>query len=114
MYVGGGALTLEVVSEMQERVVRSFLDMIILAELRERGCPLSGYDVVTCVSERFRMHMSPGTVYALLYALERDGLVSGRDGKRKRVYSLTPEGTQRISAVIDARERIQGFVEGLF
>lgn len=42
--VGGGKLEGRILKKMHERIIKNFMDIIILAELRNR--PMSGYDVV--------------------------------------------------------------------
>jgi len=42
--VGGGKLEGRISKKMHERIVKNFMDIIILAELRNRA--MSGYDVV--------------------------------------------------------------------
>jgi len=42
--VGGGKLEGRILKKMHERIIKNFMDIIILAELRNR--PMSGYDVI--------------------------------------------------------------------
>ncbi|MFQ6081259.1 MAG: PadR family transcriptional regulator [Candidatus Bathyarchaeia archaeon] len=104
----------EILNEMHERLVKSFLDMIVLAKLRRRDSPMSGYDVVTLIHKKFRMLVSSGTVYSLLYSMERDGLIRGRWSQRKRVYTLTERGEKKIKAILEAKEKILGIMVNLF
>jgi len=78
------------------RMVKSFLDAIVLDKLRERDNPISGYDVVTFIHKKFYILVSSGTVYALLYSMERDGLIRGMWSQRKRVYTLTEKGEEKF------------------
>jgi len=103
-------------NEMHERMVKSFLDTIVLAKLRERDSPMSGYDVITLIHKKFRILVSSGTVYSLLYSMERDGLIIGRwvGSRRKRVYTLTEKGEEKIKAILEAKEKILGIMVNLF
>jgi len=65
---------------------------------------LAGLDVIGLIKERSDegIEMPEGTIYPLLYRLERDGLLSSRwregDGARKtRVYALTDRGRKHLS-----------------
>jgi DNA-binding PadR family transcriptional regulator len=109
-----GVLKGELLREVQERIVKSFLDIIVLAKLRERDEPMSGYDVITFIHEKFGILVSSGTVYACLYSLERDGLVKGMWSQRKRVYKLTDKGEKKIKAISEAREKILGLTANAF
>jgi len=104
----------ELFTEMQERIVKAFFDTIVLAKLRKRDEPMSGYDVITFVHEKFGILVSSGTVYSFLYSLERDGLIRGIRSQRKRVYTLTDKGENKIKAISEAKEKILGLVVNLF
>ncbi|MGB9914944.1 MAG: PadR family transcriptional regulator [Candidatus Bathyarchaeales archaeon] len=60
-----------------------------------RNGPLSGYDVIAYIHNKFNLLVSSGTVYSLLYSLERNGLVEGVWDERKRVYKLTEKGEKQ-------------------
>jgi len=94
------------------RIVQNFLDVIILLELRKR--PLSGYDVISFIHNKFSMLLSSGTVYSYLYSLERDGLINGEYEQRKRVYSLTERGKETAKAYLNAKSKILGLILNLF
>jgi len=87
------------------------LDVLVLAELRNG--PMSGYDVIAFIHNKFRLLVSSGTVYSLLYSLERDGLIMGSWNQRKRVYKLTEKGEETIKAIMQANDKIQFLVTNL-
>lgn len=97
--------------KMRRRIVRNFLDVLILAEMLKG--PLSGYDVMTFVHDRFRFLLSPGTIYSILYSLERNGLTSAAMVQRKRVYRLTDKGRATIREVMNANDETRYLVSGL-
>jgi len=96
---------------MHRRIIKTFLDVLILAELRNR--PLSGYDVIAFIHNKFRFLVSSGTVYSLLYSLERDGLIRGVWNQRKRVYELTEKGEDTIETMLNANDKIQYLMASL-
>jgi len=96
---------------MHRRIIKNFLDVLVLAELRNG--PLSGYDVIAFIHNKFRLLVSSGTVYSLLYSLERDGLIAGSWSQRKRVYKLTDKGEETIKAIMNANDRIQYLMTSL-
>jgi DNA-binding PadR family transcriptional regulator len=57
--------------------------------------------------------MSSGTVYNLMYSLERDGLIKGVQNQRKRLYALTEKGEQNIKVITKANEEIQKFLKNM-
>jgi DNA-binding PadR family transcriptional regulator len=97
--------------KMRRRIVRNFLDVLILAEMRKG--PLSGYDVMTFVHDRFRFLLSSGSVYSTLYSLERNELISGALVQRKRVYRLTDKGKAAIRELMNASDETRYLVSGL-
>ena len=94
-----------VLKKMNRRIIKNFLDVLILAELRNGS--LSGYDVIAYIHNKFRLLVSSGTVYSLLYSLERDGLIAGSWNQIKRVYKLTDKGDETIKAIMSANDKIQ-------
>lgn len=109
--VDGGKLEGKILKKMHERIIKNFMDIIILAELRNG--PLSGYDVISFIHNRFHLLVSSGTVYSLLYSLERNALIEGTWNERKRVYKLTDKGTKTIDTILCANDKIKNFITGL-
>ena len=93
---------------MRERVIKSFMDTIIMGELQNG--PISGYDVISYIRSKFGFLASSGTVYSLLYSLERNGLVEGIWIERKRIYRLTEKGAQTIQTILNSQDKIKGFM----
>ena len=87
-------------------LVRSCADLVILTLLRQK--PMHGYDILTSMSGlgdgRFRF--KHGTLYPLLYRLEREGWIAAKwqqpdRGKRRKVYRITAEGRRVQSKRIE-------------
>ena len=102
----------EFLSEIQERLVRSFLDVLIMMELRNTA--MSGYDLGKSISKKFRLFISPGTVYSTLYYSERRGLTESIEGPRKRVYILTNEGEKKVKMFLQSQNKILELLRSLF
>ena len=101
----------KVVENLRRRAIKTFMDMLILAELQNK--PLSGYDIIGLVHKRFDVLVSSGTVYSLLYSLERNGLVIADMDNRKRVYTLTSKGEETLETVSRANGEIHGLLQNL-
>jgi len=99
------------VENLRRRTIKTFMDILILAELQEK--PLSGYDIISLIHRKFNVLVSSGTVYSLLYSLERKGLVTADMDQRKRVYTLTEKGKQTLETVGRANEEINSLVHNL-
>jgi len=108
---GDGVETSAVLKSMHRRIIKNFLDVLVLAELRNG--PMSGYDVIAFIHNKFRLLVSSGTVYSLLYSLERDDLIAGSWNQRKRVYKLTDKGEQTIKTIMSANDKLQYLMASL-
>ena len=97
-----------IVKKMHERVIKSFMDTIVMAELKNG--PISGYDAISYIHKKFGYLVSSGTVYSLLYSLERSGLVEGVWIERRRVYRLTEKGASTIQAIESSQDKIKSFM----
>lgn len=101
----------QIVEELHKRFVKSFMDILILAELENR--PMSGYDAIALIHNKFDVLVSSGTVYSLLRSLERDELIKAWIDKRKRIYTLTKKGKKVIKAIRNANDEIQNILKDL-
>jgi DNA-binding PadR family transcriptional regulator len=70
-----------IVEKLRRRTIKTFMDVLILGELQAK--PLSGYDIIGLVHKRFNILVSSGTVYSLLYSMERNGLIDANVDNRK-------------------------------
>jgi len=105
-------LSSEIVERLERRTLQDFMDILMLAEMKKEGS-LSGYDVIGLFHKKFGVLMSSGTVYSLLYSLEREGLIKGVWNDRKRVYELSEKGEQNIKVITKANVEVQNFLRNL-
>jgi DNA-binding PadR family transcriptional regulator len=106
--VNGEKSEARIIKKMHERVIKTFMDTIIMSELQNG--PISGYDVISYIHSKFGFLVSSGTVYSLLYSLERNGLVQGVWIERKRVYKLTEKGSTTIETILNSQDKIKGLM----
>jgi len=97
-----------ILKKMHEKVIKSFMDTIIMSELQNG--PISGYDVISFIHNKFGFLVSSGAVYSLLYSLERNDLVEGVWIERKRVYKLTEKGAKTIETILNSQDKIRSFM----
>lgn len=102
----------KIMKEMEEALIKHFLDIIVLAKLMN-PYPLSGYDIVQYLHKRFNFLISSGTVYSLLYSLERKELIKGEWVEAKRVYALTEKGKDHINSILRVKEEVLRFTRAL-
>jgi len=87
-----------------ERFVKKHLEVITLSRLLRN--PMCGYDLIRTIYREYHTFLSQGTVYPLLYDLEKCGLLSmvKSGSPRSKVYALTEEG-KRV-----AEDKINDFI----
>ena len=99
-------------------LVRSCADLVILTLLRRK--PMHGYDILTSMSGlgdgRFRF--KHGTLYPLLYRLEREGWIAAKwheppKGKRRKVYRITADGKRKQANRIEQWQAFTTSVDAL-
>lgn len=74
------------------------LHLVVLALLERQ--PMHGYQLMGELTRLFapRYRASPGSVYPAIEALSEAGLVSGSDEGGRRIYALTPSGSEALRA----------------
>jgi PadR family transcriptional regulator, regulatory protein PadR len=98
------------VTDFLERIERDMtagmMHVLILGHLRRDG-PLHGYGLIKAMeASTGKGQWKEGTVYPLLAAMERDGLVTARwgepsSGPRRKYYQLTAAGRQALRIAAD-------------
>lgn len=104
----------KVLNAMVERLVKSLLDLFVLSKLRENSALLGGYDFMELLYQDFGVLISSGTVYAVLYSMEREGLIKGEDTRSKRGYMLTEKGENRFKEVSEVKTGIMESMTKIF
>ena len=90
---------------IERELKRGSLELIVLHLLSSGEA--YGYEIVTKMSDRTggALAISDGTLYPVLYRLERGGFVTVRwetpqRGVPRKYYRLTPEGTKELGRLI--------------
>jgi hypothetical protein len=95
------------VDDLRKRVVRNFMDILILEEIR-KGM-MSGYDVMAYLQRKFGVSLSSGTVYGILYSMERQKLIEGFQIENKRLYRISEN--RNTAKLLKAYEPVQSFLK---
>ena len=99
---------------MRGEVLKGHLDLLLLSTVAD--APRHGYAIVEELRRRSSglFDLSEGTVYPALYRLERAGLLESRwagEGRRRRVYSVTPRGRAQLERLAGEWESFSRGVE---
>ena len=90
---------------IQERILRAFLDLVILRMLLHQS--MTAYEIDNAILKKFGVKRSPNVVYTRLATMERKGLISCAHSKHGRVYSITDKGRKRAGNIPSIVEEIQ-------
>jgi DNA-binding PadR family transcriptional regulator len=82
------------------------MDILILQEIK-KGM-MSGYDVMAYLQRKFGVSLSSGTVYGILYAMERQKMIEGFQIDNKRVYRINEN--RETAKLLKAYEPVQTFL----
>ena len=93
---------------VQDKVIKQFVDLIILSALKQRK--MSGYDIVLLIKKKYALNVSPGTVYQHLYSMERKGLLVAIPAEHKMTYELSHLGKGTIEILNNPNGRVMQFV----
>lgn len=97
--------------KLRQRILREFLDLIIMCEFKNRS--LSGFNALSYIHNKYDYLVSSGTVYSLLYAMERKGYIKGTLKGKKRMFVLTNNGEEVIDEILEANDGLLGLVNDL-
>lgn len=104
-------MVVNIAEKLRRRAIKNFMDILILTELKKQS--LNGCDVMGLIHKKFDVLPSSGTVYSLLYSLERQGLIKGVKNQRTRVYELTKKGKRDLGIIKKANEEIQSLLRNM-
>lgn len=82
--------------------------------------PQHGYGIIQKIRERSggTLEFTEGTIYPLLHALERGGLLTSvwevlPSGRRRKLYSLTHRGAERLAELTAEWKRFRSAVDAV-
>jgi DNA-binding PadR family transcriptional regulator len=73
---------------------------------------MSRYDVMAYLQKRFGVSLSSGTVYGILYLMERKNLIEGFQIDKKRLYRITEN--RESAKLLKAYEPLQSFLRNTY
>jgi len=93
-------------------MIRGFLRIVVLKALGDGA--KSGYSLMKFVEEKVGSKPSSGSMYPLLDALSKEGLVEVKGVGRTKEYKLTIAGKHKLENIEEKRnECLQSMVEGM-
>jgi DNA-binding PadR family transcriptional regulator len=71
---------------------------------------VSATDVIILFEKNYDVRLSPGTLYPILYRLERRGYIKELPKRRKKFYVLTDSGRKVLEDIEQRLKEIQIFI----
>lgn len=102
----------ELLMQMNERIVKDFLDILILIELK-RGS-LNYSKLANIFNKRFGEIVDLSLIDSNLKFLEKEELITNRTVKNKKFYTLTTKGEEKVKAFQNSKNKILGLFLNLF
>jgi len=102
----------ELLMQMNERIVKDFLDILILIELK-RGS-LNYSKLANIFHKRFGEIVDLRLIDSNLKFLEKEELITNRTVKNKKSYALTTKGEEKVKAFQNSKNKILGLFLNLF
>ena len=101
--------------DLERELLKGNSPMLVLAVLAQE--PRHGYAIAREIERRSQgaLRCREGTLYPVLHALERDGLVAAAweraaNGKERRVYRITEKGA---AALVERQSAWERFTQGV-
>ena len=95
--------------DIVDSVVKHSLEQLILMNLKQ---PVSGFDILKDISDRFHVEIPLARVYSYLYNLENTGLVTMETRGRSKVYVPTEKGRVFIDMRLRDLQAAHEFILG--
>ena len=84
-----------------------FLDRKLLVLLSLLTGPKHGYGLMKDIEASFGIRLGPGTLYACIGSLEKEGLVEALPSvERRQPYRVTPAGEVAVRRAVDEVARV--------
>ncbi len=85
----------DIKKKINEEFIKKSLKLIILILLKQR--PMSGFEIIKSINEKFGILFGSSTVYPLLHSLKNTGLLESiKEGKSIRYKIGDREGVRKI------------------
>jgi len=76
--------------DLRKKALLGIIDILILNWIKKQ--PICGQDIRDRIKGEFTISIGPGTLYPILYNLQKKGFIESKLYNKKRMYFLTKEG----------------------
>jgi DNA-binding PadR family transcriptional regulator len=97
---------------LRKKILKAVLAPAILAQLAKRNV-LSATKIIKVLQKSCNIKLSPGTVYPVLDALEKDEKIKRLPRRINRLYVLTSKGRETIENIQENAENLTKLITGI-
>jgi hypothetical protein len=83
---------------MVDEIVKKSLEPVVLSFLEK---PISGYDIIHEIHNRYKVLVPQARIYTLLYNLQKKGYLEMKVSGKSKLYSPTAKGREHIRKKLD-------------
>jgi DNA-binding PadR family transcriptional regulator len=93
----------------KKKFLKAFLDVAIMAEMAQRSA-MSAMDIIVFFENKCNFRISPGTIYPILYKLEKNEYIKKLPNRVKGLYELTDSGKQKLKNLKQSMAEVQSLI----
>ncbi len=90
----------------QRHMFKSMMCIFVLGILTKGES--HGYEIIQTLEnyDTFGKRISAGTIYPVLHAMEKQGLIKSKWVKRRKIYHVTPKGEKAADAMVEMQKEV--------
>lgn len=96
-------------SNLRERCLKAFLDLVILRLLADQS--MTGYEINQLLVKKFGIMVAPNTINGKLSYMERSGWIKCVRNRHGKAYSLTEKGQDKMGNMPSTAAEIHTFIK---
>jgi DNA-binding PadR family transcriptional regulator len=98
-----------IAQDRKKKLLIAYLDAAIMAEMAQRNA-ISAPNVIAFFENKYKIRISPGTLYPILYKLEKKGYIRRIWKKSKLLFALSDSGKQVLEILQLHVDEARGFI----
>lgn len=99
----------KIINDAKHRIIRAVLKLLIITKMSERTA-MSTPNMIHAIKNEFNIQFSPGTVYPIFRKLQKEGYIEELPIGRKRMYKLTPKGTESSRIIQKSTKKLKSIL----
>jgi hypothetical protein len=102
----------ELFNELYERTVRTYLDVLIMQELKNNS-PKNTNQLMDTINAKYSCNVSWGLLFAALISIQKNGLINEVTVNQRSIYGLSVDGEQKVAMLADFTMQLKEFLKNI-